>query len=247
MVNSKFHEYLPAIQALNQESPLTKQDLLTEQFLINRTGNLEMYYAPHNEYINNQAKIVIVGITPGWSQMKAAFEQTVKGLKSHHPTDQVLEKAKIAASFAGSMRSNLINMLDQCGIPGIIDAGSSSSLFIEKRPLLHTTSIIKYPVFLQGENYTGHKPAINRTPLLSTYAYDVFPIELRQIKHPALIIPLGKVVERSLRKLLSEKQLPDHSYLFGFPHPSGANGHRKKQFQQVKDELVSVIKSWSKV
>lgn len=243
----KLPEFLPAMQTLSSHHPLTKQDLLTDQFLIETVGDLKMYYAPHNEYINKEAKIVIVGITPGWNQMKTAFEQAVKSIDLQHNMDQILKEAKIAASFAGTIRVNLVNMLDQCGIPEIINAESSASLFKEKRHLLHTTSIIKYPVFHHGKNYTGHNPAINQTSLLSSYAYKKFPAELNQIKQPALVIPLGKVVEQTIRKLLENRKLPEHVYLFGFPHPSGANGHRKKQFQQAKDGIISVISEWFKL
>jgi hypothetical protein len=32
--------------------------------------------------------------------------------------------------------------------------------------------------------------------------------------------------------------------LFGFPHPSGANGHRKKHFEERKEELSERVKGW---
>ena len=57
--------FLPAIQQLPFGRPLTRDQLITRDFLISKNGDLEIYFAPHNEYINNDAKIVIVGITPG--------------------------------------------------------------------------------------------------------------------------------------------------------------------------------------
>ncbi|WP_100012996.1 uracil-DNA glycosylase family protein [Lentibacillus sediminis] len=245
MLHSKLEEFLPAIKSLQPHKSLTKEDVLTDDFLMENTGDIAMYYAPHNEYINRDAKIVIVGITPGWNQMKTAFEQALTSLAKQHPADRILKEAKIAASFAGTMRRNLIHMLDECAIPEVIDAGSSAVLFKEKRNLLHTTSIIKYPVFHHGRNYTGHQPSIDHHSLLSSYAYHVFPKELSQIREPALVIPLGKTVDHIFQKLREKERLPAHTYLFGFPHPSGANGHRKKQFDQRKGELISAVKTWS--
>jgi len=66
--------YLQAISGLPANVPLKKSALLSERFLMRDEGMLTMYYAPHNEVINTAAKVVIVGITPGWSQMKTAFE-----------------------------------------------------------------------------------------------------------------------------------------------------------------------------
>src|SRR5699024_3601018 len=92
--HTRIHAFLPAIRTLNPIRPLTKHDLLTEPFLIDRSGDLDMYYAPHNEYINTKAKIVLIGITPGWQQMQRAFEQAVKSLSLGHSLEQVLKETK---------------------------------------------------------------------------------------------------------------------------------------------------------
>lgn len=241
---TKLKPFLPSIQTLPIDRPLTKQDLLTERFLIERDEDMEIYYSPHNEYINNEAKVVIVGITPGWRQMKTAYEQFTKKMTSGVNLETCLIETKKAARFAGSMRTNLTSMLDQCGIPKTLGIAHSSDLFGESSYLLHTTSLIKYPVFIKEKNYTGHQPAINRSLLLQQYAYHEFPKELAHITSPALIIPLGKTVEQVILKLIEEQKLSDHTYLIGFPHPSGANGHRVKQFQQQKSQLLNKVKSW---
>ena len=241
----KFQEFFPAIKRLKASDSLTKKDLLADQFLIEKEQNLSMFYAPHNEYINNIAKVVIVGITPGWSQMKTAYEQLLRGINSHHTIGQLLKDVKKAASFSGSMRSNLIQMLDECGVHEALKLDSSTSLFNDFRHLLHTTSVIKYPVFYKEKNYTGHQPSIKNNLLLTKYAFDIFPEEINQFQQPTLIVPLGKIVEHVFKVLLREGKLPEQNfYLFGFPHPSGANGHRKKQLYQHKDLLVSEVLAW---
>jgi len=244
-LHTYFQTFLPAIKQLPPYQSLTKEDLLTDSFLIGKDGALSMYYAPHNEYINKKAIIVIVGITPGWNQMKTAFEQVLKGLNHNQTVDQMLKEAKKAASFSGTMRQNLIRMLDECGVHEEMQVDSSSALFEKHRELIHTTSIIKYPVFYQGKNYSGHKPRIQKSSLLANYAFDVFLEELRHIQQPALIIPLGKTVEHVFKELLNEEKLPNHFYLFGFPHPSGANGHRKRHLQERKESLISTVRAWA--
>jgi hypothetical protein len=238
------HTFLSAIQALPTDKPLIKEDVLTESFLIEKDNETQIYYAPHNEYINNTAKIVIAGITPGWHQTKTAFEQFVKSCASGETLEDCLKESKRAAGFAGSMRKNLINMLDGCGIPEIIDLPDASYLFGENYNLLHTTSIIKYPVFIHGKNYTGHQPSISQSPLLQHYAYKEFPNELASIQGNVLVIPLGKTVEKVIFKLEEDGKLPNHTYLTGVPHPSGANGHRVKQFRLRKRQLQEEVKRW---
>lgn len=71
---------------------------------------MEIYYVPHNLYINQKAKIVIVGITPGWTQTEIAYRTLNK--YSNLSDEKLLKKCKTALGFEGSMRDNLINMLN---------------------------------------------------------------------------------------------------------------------------------------
>ena len=67
-LTNRFHEYRAAMLALPADRSLTKADLLVDEFLIERHGPIETYYAPHNEYVNLSARVVIVGITTGWNR-----------------------------------------------------------------------------------------------------------------------------------------------------------------------------------
>ncbi|MHA2960174.1 hypothetical protein [Priestia megaterium] len=242
--HSYFQQCLPALQQLHNMN-FTKEQLLQKGFLIGQEKELSMYYSPHNDYINPDAHIIIAGITPGWFQMKTAFKQCVSSLSHHHPLEQVLYETKKAASFSGTMRVNLIDMLDRCGVQKAIGIDSAAELFASQRDLLHTTSVLKYPVFYKGKNYTGHQPPIERSALLSHYAFEVFPQELNEIRNPCLIVPLGKAVENVLRKLSREPSFSRHTYLFGFPHPSGANGHRKRIFEEHLSEFTEIVEGWA--
>ncbi|MCM3770883.1 hypothetical protein M3225_10305 [Priestia aryabhattai] len=243
--HSYFQQCLPAIQQLYTHTNFTKEQLLQKDFLIRQENELSMYYSPHNDYINPDAHIVIAGITPGWFQMKTAFKQCTSSLSHHHSLEEVLYETKKAASFSGTMRANLIAMLDRCGIQKAAGINSAAELFASQRHLLHTTSVLKYPVFYKRKNYTGHQPPIERSALLSHYAFEVFLHELNEIKNPCLIVPLGKAVEQVLRKLSREPSLSRHTYLFGFPHPSGANGHRKRIFEEHLNEFTEIVEKWA--
>ena len=232
----QFQTFADAIKHLPVFEPLTKEILLTSQFLIQKEGALEMYYAPHNELINERAKVAIVGITPGWTQMEIAYREARQGIHENKPTEQILTDAKQAAGFAGSMRNYLVEMLDECGLAEGLQITSCKSLFNKRRDLLHTTSVIKHPVFYKGKNYTGHTPKIVKSPLLSDYAFHVFRCELEQI-NGALIVPLGKSVSTVLMALIEQGHVDRNHCLFGLPHPSGVNGHRRRQFAEEKESL----------
>lgn len=69
---SKFQNYKNLIQSLPM--PLDNEALINEQFLLetDEKKKLDIYYAPF-EYVNVNAKVVIVGITPGLHQMKKSY------------------------------------------------------------------------------------------------------------------------------------------------------------------------------
>lgn len=242
---STVEKFLPAISRLPSDRPLKREDLITNDFFMEKEGDLEMYYAPHNEYINRDARIVIAGITPGWSQMKTAYEQFVKSIAAGESLEASLFATKKASGFAGSMRTNLVRMLDGCGLPEALKIADAHQLFEDSRTFLHTSSVIKYPVFTKGKNYSGHQPAIKRSNLLQQYTDKVFPGELAEVTAPALIIPLGKAVEEVVLRLAEEDKLQGHTFLTGFPHPSGVNAHRERQFQQEKNRLREQVSEWN--
>ncbi|MFC4617683.1 hypothetical protein ACFO4N_02945 [Camelliibacillus cellulosilyticus] len=239
-----FKRFLPFIKTLPKSVALQKDDLLHPHFLIERTGDLEMYYAPHNDVINKRAKIVIVGITPGWRQMQLAFQKAKEQLEQGKSVEQAIIASKYAARLSGPMRKNLIAMLDACGVNTLFNLNSCQDLFNMSSDLLHTTSVIKYPVFYKKRNYTGHNPMIDRSALLRTYAFQVFPNELKQLDHEFLLIPLGKSVTSIIQALVATGMITRDQCLFGFPHPSGANGHRRQQFFEMKNQLLSMVKAF---
>ncbi|MDQ6419126.1 hypothetical protein RB620_06700 [Paenibacillus sp. LHD-117] len=221
---------------------LTREHLLVPELLLEERGRLSVYYVPY-DYVNEAAKLMIIGITPGFTQMETAIREARDCLREGVPISDIDRRAKFAASFAGTMRANLVRMLDLIGIPSLIGVGDSGELFGASRPLLHTTSAIRYPVFVNGRNYTGHGPSILQSDLLSGYARTIFLNEVKRVEG-ALLIPLGKAVGDVLRAFAEEGMVDPARCLFDFPHPSGANGHRWKQLEEHKDKLARQAAKW---
>ena len=155
-VNMKktLYDYKDIIKKLPIKDKYTKEELLIEDFLIEKENNIEIYYAPHNEYFNQKAKIFIVGITPGFQQMSTAISTARKELEFTDDINEVQYRCKVAARFSGSLRKNIINMLNDIKLNEALHIESVSEIFEEKDYLLHTVSLIPYPVFVKKENYT---------------------------------------------------------------------------------------------
>lgn len=221
---------------------LSKEQLLVKELLIQEDKDMSIYYVPY-EYVNKRAKLMIIGITPGFTQMELAIRCAREDLLQGVPSDLIDQRAKKLASFAGPMRKNLIEMLNQIGLPGAIGIEGSELLFEERRDLLHTTSVIRYPVFRQSKNYTGHSPAILKSDTLYRYAESILLPELLEVKD-ALVIPLGKSVSDVIQAFVDKGWLAGERCLFEMPHPSGANGHRKKQFEQSSPGMRQKVLKW---
>ncbi|MGG4480541.1 hypothetical protein ACM7Q1_06900 [Paenibacillus illinoisensis] len=224
------------MKSLPLKQRYSKADLLINDLKLGEAGNVEMYYSPHNEYINSSAKIMLVGITPGWQQMEIAFRTAVQALKRQATYETACQEAKFAARMAGVMRTNVIQMLQEIGLHHFLNVPHVSKLFDPECTLLHTTSLIRYPILVKQQNYTGHQPAITQNNFLYDAVLGSFLPEWSQLDEP-LVIPLGKSVEAVLRQLLEEKRIREKRILWGFPHPSGANGSRLKQLQQNKADM----------
>jgi hypothetical protein len=202
-------------------------------------GEFSVYYAPF-EPTNDRAKIVIIGITPGFTQARESYAKYSEAVRRGMTHDEAARVAKGAASFAGSMRTNLVSMLDEIGVPEALGLRSSEQLFSSHANLLHATSALRYPVFKNGANYAGN-PSPTKHPALLKMIETVLGPELSSI-HEAIYIPLGKAATIAIDHLAGSGRLDRSRSLIGFPHPSGANGHRKKQFEKNRDDLSDQVK-----
>ena len=217
------------ISKIKRLKKIDKKNVVSKDFLVNKDGNIEIYYAPF-DYINSKAKIVIVGITPGLQQMTQSF-QVIKDGKS-------LKEVKDLSSFKGSMRTTLIKYMDELKINKKLKINSCESLFNLHSKYLHTTSLVKYPVFDKGRNYSGSN--ILKKELLLNFIEKNFLKELK-IHQNSIIIPLGNTVSSTIRYLNEKYNLKLSCFLEGFPHPSGANARKNIQFKENKSRMLKLL------
>jgi hypothetical protein len=216
--------------------------LLQRSFQLAGDGDLAVYYGPFDG-CSRRAQMAIVGLTPGWTQMQIAYQTAAQALRDGLGPVGVYARVKKQAAFAGSMRTNLIAMLDGIGVPEALGFHSASELF-DAAGRMHATSSIRYPVFVNGANYTGHSPKLEGSPLLHRFIDELLGPELRNVRK-ALIVPLGAAAAWAVERVVTAGFVSGDRCLFGFPHPSGANGHRAKQFHLRCPALRRVVRGWS--
>ncbi|MEN8041636.1 MAG: hypothetical protein ABFR95_09055 [Actinomycetota bacterium] len=243
MYTTRFAEFADDIAALPMKSSYTKADLLLDRFLLDQDAPIEVYYAPF-DHLNTSARIVILGLTPGWTQMAASFAAARAAVEAGEPDDEVLRQAKRVAAFSGTMRTNLVAMLDALDVPNLFSLDSTASLFdSEYEDLVHASSALRYPVFNAGKNYSGY-PTPDTWPVLLPY-FTLLADELA-LTEKAFIIPLGKAVQGVLDILVSDGRIDPTRVVSGFPHPSGVNAHRVQIFEKNRTRMVDQIRDWNR-
>lgn len=153
---SRFNNLVPEI------APQTLSDL-EPKLRIYQDDRLEIWFSPMGQ-LAEDVKLWILGITPGWQQMRIAYATAAQALRAGRSPAQAVKQRKPEVAYAGSMRANLVAMMDQVGFPHSLGVDSSSELF--GSALLRTGSVLKYPVFRDGKNYTGPTPKPINHPAL---------------------------------------------------------------------------------
>jgi len=234
-----FDQYATAIKGLSPDE-LNDVGSLPSSLEMERDGAISSYYIPF-EYINTQAKIVLVGITPGFTQTRNALLEAQKQLKAGASNQLALQAAKQTGAFSGPMRPNLVAMLNYLKINEWLRIKTCDDLFGASSHLVQTTSALRFPVFVNNENYNG-TPNMTKQPLLKKLLKEYFAEEAGMLKD-AIYIPLGPKVSEALNWLGSEGLIDSSRVFDGMPHPSGANAERIAYFLDKKQRTDLSIKT----
>lgn len=219
-------------QAILRDVEPTHTDLVIE-----RDGELSCHYAPF-EHMNQDAKVVLLGITPGAQQARNALAALRHALVEGRSDAEALGMAKATASFSGPLRNNLVALLDRIGLHDRLGLASSAQLFAESTNLVHFTSSLRNPVFVNGQDYSG-SPSILPTPLLKRLM-ERWLVEEAHALHDAYWLPLGTEPTAVAQWLVEQGHLDARRVMAGLPHPSPSNSERIAYFLGKKPrELLS--------
>lgn len=230
MQTNHFQHFAPIIRSLSS-AELDGAPSLNAKLRIAQDGPLEVCYAPF-EYINPKARLVIMGITPGRTQMLNALRELRRQLDAGAEPAQALHAAKLTGAFSGAMRLNLVALMDAIGLHGWLGIKSCSELFGVSSELVQTASVLRNPVFLSGKNYNG-APSMTRHKLLQSQLLEGFGPYAKVLPR-AYYVPLGDEAARALGFLADRGMLGHGQILAGLPHPSGLNGERIAYFLGTK-------------
>jgi len=239
----EFSDFRGSFAALPSGS-LALDDVRTPEFCIYEDRRIVAYYAPF-DYLNRLARVALVGVTPGPTQMRESYAVVRDALQAGHSDEEALRAVKARASFKG-MRCDLARWLDELGLAALLGLRSCSELFQDShRGLLHTTSAVRYPVFVRrGDgaltNYPGSSPEFVAHPWLRDMIETTLAGELSALPS-AIVISLGRA-SRAVAHLQDQGVVDPAWCLIGLPHPSPASPLRERYFQDAKAHLLSQVR-----
>jgi hypothetical protein len=202
-----------------EEFSSIRDDLLS----LGTDGDYGAFYAPF-DWINDDADVVIVGVTPGKQQATEALQAMRTALVEGASIDETARVAKQAASFKGTMRTLGARLMDHFRFNEIFGLRSTIDLFGKASCRAHYTSVIRYPVLKKFKNYSGDRRILNRR-LLKTIIDEHLPDELRGFRN-AWIVPFGPIAHHVLLEMVARGVLDSEQVLGGILHPSGTQWNR---------------------
>lgn len=193
--------------------------------VVQRDAGHYLVYTPF-EGVNPHARLCLVGITPGPTQVIDAYG-CIRSLaiRAEDPAD--FEKIKRYATFSGSaVRPNLVKLLDGTGVTDLMGLESGQQLWEDAGAhLLHATSVVPHAAFSQrGSPFNGSFAEVLKSKAMrSSFEKDFVP-SLQQLPADCLFIGLGPTPHEALKWCVQRKLIPEGNILGSFPHPSGNGG-----------------------
>ena len=187
-------------------------------------GRYSLEYVPF-DHVNSDARLVIIGITPGPTQRDDAYDETRRLLARGLPDEEILSGVKKYAAFGGpSMRPNLERMIDALGIMSLLGGGRAAELWQARSHLLHATSVVPHAAFVGKKPFAGSFEEIQRVGLLRRCFERDFLPTLSRLPHDAHYIGLGPTPAAALA-FAAEKGFIEPGRILGWlAHPSSQGG-----------------------
>lgn len=186
-------------------------------------GRYELVYVPFH-HVNRAARLAIVGITPGTTQIARSYDSVQQSLRAGLAEEETLVRAKAAAAFGGQMRQNLYRMLDHLRIPTLFGAARAADLWGNNAAILECTSVVPHAAFRAGKMFAGSFDEILGSSMLRFCFEDAFVPSLKMTGPETLFVALGPTPLAALNWCVAKGHLRPEQVLGALAHPSKGSG-----------------------
>ena len=112
ILGDAFVSFRERIQGLPTSGRIRDDQMLNDEFLLERDGAIEIFYAPV-DWLRPHARLAIVGITPSKETMRFGASDRIGG-DAGSPDEEVLRKVKAPQRLQGSAR-RMADLARSCG------------------------------------------------------------------------------------------------------------------------------------
>ncbi len=208
------------------------------EFELGIEGKYSLRYIPF-EHINKNAKLVIVGITPGPNQLDLAYRTAQKMIRAGKDESETLVEVKKHGAFGSrTMRPNLVKMLNHFGFDRILGIEDINDLWGNQGHLLHSTSVIPHAAFVLKKGkyapFSGYFDEVIKCDLFRECFLDCFVPSIHEINSEAMYIGLGSCPDEALKWCVSNGYIRAEQVLGSLSHPSTNGGSSVPYFLREK-------------
>lgn len=210
----------------------------SKETLYAASGLDEVYYIPF-EWTNPEAKLVVVGITPGPNQLELAYRTASSKIKVGLDDEGILKAAKMHGAFGGaSMRPNLIRMMEHFGFADLFGVDRVEDFWGSRADMFMGTSVVPHAAFRRGKPFAGSFEDIMKSNALTEcFLYDFVP-SLKGIPETAKFVALGDTPLQALAWCVRNRHLQEHQVMGAFAHPSTSGGSAVDAYLGIKTEFA---------
>ncbi len=195
------------------------------------SGAFGQFYAPFG-WINDEADIVIIGITPGRQQASASLRAVREALQKGASADEAAKVAKESASFKGDMRSTAAKLMNRFAFDRLFGLTDAGEVFSSASRRAHYMSLLRWPVLhrkkqkgvARWSDFGGGAEAFSDLMLLRSIA-EYFEPEILRFPN-AWLVPFGDVPAEGLRRMVAKGLVDPQKVLAGLNHPAGHQWNR---------------------
>ncbi len=148
---------LARLRATYSPASFVTLDLTADELLLGNEPPYSVYYDPVDSWPRPTDRVIFVGLTPGFSQLELAARLFLdrRAIAAETEGRDYDDALRSRVAFAGSMRRNLCQMLDDIDMPRQLGAACTAELFAVERQDISTTSALIFPTFAHGKNLAG--------------------------------------------------------------------------------------------
>lgn len=207
-------------RAVTSDGPSALRD---EALGLVHEGDYRAFFAPF-DWINDEADIVIVGVTPGKQQALEALLSFRAALAGGASLDEAAHRAKSAASFKGGMRTLGARLMDHFDLHRLFGLTSTLDLFGSAAHRAHYTSALRLSS-AEEIRQLCRRQAHYSPPLHAAYDRGESCGRLAMLPK-AWLVPFGPNALRALEHLAAIGHLDGDRILGGLLHPGGQQWNR---------------------